>query len=248
METPEISSESAGTNRRSSPPVKLIIQIPCLNEEASLPLCMADLPKEISGIACIETLVIDDGSTDNTAHKALELKVDHLIRFRENQGLARAFDTGLRHALEQGADLIVNTDADNQYAAHCIPKLIAPILEDKADLVIGIRPIERIAEFSWFKKKLQRAGSWAVRTCSGTNVRDAASGFRAFNRRAAECMRITSGYTYTLESIFLAARNGLRIAQVPVEVNPPLRASRLSRGSLDYLVKTGGSLIKTLLS
>ncbi len=227
---------------------KLIIQIPCLNEEASLPFCLADLPENIPGVQQIEILIIDDGSTDNTAEVALEHKVDHLIRFKQHRGLARAFDTGLRHALDLGADIIVNTDADNQYAARCIPDLLRPILEGRADLVIGTRPIETIPDFSWMKKKLQTTGSWMVRQISGTRVLDAASGFRAFNRRAASCMRIASDYTYTIESILLASRHGLRIAQVPIEVNPPLRESRLSKGTLDYLMRTSGSLIRTFLS
>jgi glycosyltransferase involved in cell wall biosynthesis len=170
--------------------IKLIIQIPCFNEEQSLPITLRDLPAKIPGIDAIETLVIDDGSTDRTAEVARAHSVDHIVRFSQNRGLAKAFASGLQACLGNNADIIVNTDADNQYVADDIQKLIQPILEGRAEIVIGARPISEIVHFSWTKKLLQRFGSWVVRIVSGTDIPDAPSGFRAFSRSAA--MRITT--------------------------------------------------------
>ncbi|MBI5097061.1 MAG: glycosyltransferase family 2 protein, partial [Nitrospirae bacterium] len=175
--------------------MKLIIQIPCFNEETTLPATLRDIPRHISGVDQVEILVIDDGSIDRTSQVARECGVDHVVRFKVNQGLARGFMVGLQTALHLGADIIVNTDADNQYSGGDIPKLIEPILEGRADVVIGDREVESIRHFSATKKFLQRVGSWVVRIASGTRIPDAPSGFRAFSREAALRTNIVSGYT-----------------------------------------------------
>ncbi len=227
--------------------LKVMIQIPCWNEEACLPITLRDLPKKIPGVKELAVLVVDDGSTDSTSRVAKENGVSHLIRFENHRGLAQAFSSGLRYGLDWGADIIINTDADNQYSARHIPDLIRPILEDGADFVIGTRPIEEISDFSWMKKRLQKTGSWVIGKISGTGVKDATSGFRACNRRTALLMNLVSTYTYTLETILLAGRYNLRLREVPVSVNPKLRDSRLARNSWDYLFRSGQSLIKTYL-
>ena len=179
--------------------MKLVIQIPCYNEEKTLPVSLADLPKEISGIDVIETLIIDDGSTDDTQNVARQAGVNHIVGFSRNRGLAKAFMAGIEKSLEVGADIIVNTDADNQYRADDIPLLIEPILSQKADFVVGQRPISEIEHFSRVKKILQKLGSWVVRVASKTDIPDAPSGFRAMNREAAKRLHVFSEYTYTLE-------------------------------------------------
>src|SRR4030065_1187017 len=189
--------------------MKLIVQIPCLNEEATLPEAIKAIPRKIAGIESVEILVIDDGSTDRTSQVARECGGDHVVRFKVNQGLARGFMVGLQTALHLGADIIVNTDADNQYSGGDIPKLIQPILEGRADVVIGDREVESIRHFSATKKFLQRVGSWVVRVASGTRIPDAPSGFRAFSREAALRTNIVSGYTYTLETIIQAGHKPL---------------------------------------
>lgn len=215
---------------------KLIIQIPCYNEEDSLPITLADLPREMSGVDIVEWLVIDDGSTDRTAELATELGVDHVVRMKRNSGLAKVFMAGLDACLRLGADIIVNTDADNQYCGADIPLLVEPILKGRADYVIGARPITKIAHFSPIKKALQKMGSWAVRVASKTEVPDAPSGFRAMSRACALRLNVLTEYTYTLETIIQAGRAGMAIESVPIRVNEDLRPSRLAK-SMGFYVR-----------
>lgn len=217
---------------------KLIIQIPCLNEEATLAITLADLPRVVPGFERVEWLVIDDGSTDRTVEVARQNGVDHIVSLPTNRGLARAFMAGIEACLKLGADVIVNTDADNQYDARSIPDLVAPILAKQALIVVGARPIEEIAHFSPIKKLLQRLGSWVVKQASGTVVADAPSGFRAIHREAALRMNVFNSYTYTLETIIQAGRNGIAIASVPVGVNGDLRPSRLVRSIGGYVARS----------
>jgi glycosyltransferase involved in cell wall biosynthesis len=224
--------------------MKLIIQIPCFNEEASLPATLADLPRSIAGIDVVEWLVIDDGSSDQTVEVARRHGVDHVVTHPRNLGLARAFMSGLEAALELGADVIVNTDADNQYSAASIPQLVSPIVEKQADIVIGARAIDTIERFSRAKKILQRIGSWTVRLVSGTDIPDAPSGFRAFSRDAAARINVYSNYTYTLETIIQAGKERMAIAWIPVETNDDLRPSRLVRGSLSYIGHSIATIVR----
>ncbi len=189
--------------------MKLIIQIPCYNEALSLPVTLAELPRDVDGFDIVEWLVVDDGSSDRTAEVARELGVDHIVRFKKNQGLASAFSAGIDACIEQGADVIVNTDADNQYDARDIPLLVKPILEGVADMVIGSRPVSDIKHFSLPKKLLQRVGSAVVRIVSGTEINDAPSGFRAFSRDAAKKINVFSEYTYTVETIIQAGMKNI---------------------------------------
>ena len=200
--------------------VKLIIQIPCLNEERTLPRVLAELPREVEGFDAVEWLVIDDGSTDATAAVARAHGVDHIVRLTNNKGLAAAFQAGLDAALKLGADVIVNTDADDQYQAADIPTLVAPILDGRADMVVGDRRVEQIEHFSATKKALQRLGSWVVRRASGTDVPDTTSGFRAYNREAALQLVVVSNFTYTLESLIQAGKMLVAVEHVPVATNP----------------------------
>ena len=215
--------------------MKLIIQIPCYNEAATLPVTLASLPREVVGVECVEWLVIDDGSEDDTAQVAKDCGVDYVVRHARNLGLARAFLTGLDACLQLGAGVIVNTDADNQYSAEDIPALVAPIIDGSAEIVVGARPIESIAHFSPVKKLLQRIGSWAVRVASNTDVPDAPSGFRAISAEAARRLMVFNDYTYTLETIIQAGQKNMAITSVPVHVNPDLRASRLVRSTASYI-------------
>jgi glycosyltransferase involved in cell wall biosynthesis len=224
--------------------MKLVIQIPCLNEEATLPATLADLPREVPGVDVVEWLIVDDGSTDRTVEVAREHGVDHVVSHRTNRGLAAAFLTGLEAALAAGADVVVNTDADNQYDGSCIPDLIAPILAG-ADMVVGERPIEQISEFSGMKKRLQRFGSWVVRKFSGTEVRDAASGFRAFSRDAALRLQVYGRYTYTMETLVQANAEGLKVTGVPVRVNPKTRESRLVKSTMQYVRRSGQTIVRS---
>lgn len=224
--------------------MKLIIQIPCHNEAETLGQVLEGLPAEIPGIASIETLVIDDGSSDDTVKVARQIGIDHIVRHRANQGLARAFQTGLDTALRLGADIIVNTDGDNQYPAAAIPDLATPIVQGQADIVIGDRQIDANPHFSRSKKRLQKLGSWVVRTVSDTDVPDTVSGFRAYSREAALRLNILSSFTYTLETILQAGKMGLAIASVPVETNPPTRPSRLQRNSWHFIKAQASTILR----
>jgi len=228
--------------------MKLIIQIPCFNEEATLPGTLADLPRTIPGIDEVEVLVIDDGSSDRTAEVARELRVDHIVRLPRNLGLARAFKAGLEASLAAGADLVVNTDADNQYRGEDIPALVKPILERRADIVVGARPIQEIEHFSPVKKALQRLGSQVVRWASRTSVPDAPSGFRAMTRAAAMRMHIFSEYTYTLETVIQAGQIGLTVVSVPIGVNPQSRPSRLIRSIPSYLRRSALTIVRIFMT
>jgi len=215
--------------------MKLIIQIPCLNEEESLPVTLSDLPREVEGFDEVEWLVIDDGSTDATIEVARAHGVDHVVRLTNNKGLAMGFQAGLDASLKLGADVIVNTDADNQYSAADIPKLVAPILRGEADLVVGDREVQTIEHFSPLKKMLQRLGSWVVRRASETSVPDTTSGFRAYNREAALQVQVVSRFTYTLETIIQAGKMLVAIDHVPIRTNPKMRESRLFRSISSYV-------------
>lgn len=215
--------------------IKLIIQIPCYNEEATLGITLSALPRNILGVDIVEWLVIDDGSPDKTVDVAKACGVDHIVRLPRHQGLARAFEAGLRESLKAGADIIVNTDADNQYNADDIPTLITPILQGDADVVVGARPISKIPHFSFMKKCLQKFGSWVVCQVSKTAIPDTTSGFRAFSRDAAMQLHVFNSYTYTLETIIQAGQKGLAISSVPVRMNEPLRPSRLFHSTPIYI-------------
>jgi glycosyltransferase involved in cell wall biosynthesis len=215
--------------------VKLLIQIPCYNEAGTLGIALAALPREVAGFNSVEWLIIDDGSQDDTAGVASEHGVDHIVRFTRNQGLAAAFLAGLDACLAAGADVIVNTDADNQYDASHIPALTAPILAGTADMVIGSRPIHSIEHFSGLKKRLQNLGSWVVRAASNTSVPDAPSGFRALSRKAAMELNVFNDYTYTLETIIQAGQKRLAVVSIPITVNGDLRPSRLVRSIPSYV-------------
>jgi len=222
----------------------LIVQIPCLNEEAVLPQTIKDIPRSIPGISRVELLVIDDGSTDNTVEVAKKCGVDHIVQFTNNKGLARAFDAGLEECLRLGADIIVNTDADNQYRGDDIPVLIQPILDGKSDMVVGTRNIREHKEFSLIKKQLQKLGSWVVCKLSGTKLKDTTSGFRAYNVHAAVRMNVMTNYSYTLETIIQAGRIGIAIGQVPIRVNPKTRESRLFRSMWQYIKRSISTLLR----
>jgi glycosyltransferase involved in cell wall biosynthesis len=223
---------------------KLIIQIPCLNEADTLPATIADLPRSVPGIDVIEFLVIDDGSRDGTSDVARACGVDHVVRLRRNKGLAAAFAAGIDASLKQGADFIVNTDADNQYAGKDIAKLLQPLLKGQADIVIGDRNIAALEHMSWRKRQLQRLGSWVVRQVSNTSVPDTTSGFRAYTREAALRMTIVSEFSYTLESIIQAGKKRMAIAHVPVETNARTRQSRLFDSVFSYIKKSGATIVR----
>lgn len=227
--------------------MKLIIQVPCFNEAPHLPALLAELPRALPGFDSIEWLVIDDGSSDDTSTVARQAGVDHVLRFSENRGLAHAFAAGLEACCRRGADVIVNVDADNQYRADFLPRLCAPVLAGRADIVVGCRPIARIEHFSLVKKLLQRLGSAVVRLISGADVEDATSGFRAYSRRAALALNVYSRYTYTLETLVQARQARLTVVSVPVEVNPPVRPSRLMRGTGEYLRRSVATMLRSFV-
>lgn len=227
--------------------MKLIIQIPCFNEAETLAITLAALPRTVPGFETVEWLIIDDGSQDDTINVARENGVHHIVRHSRNQGLARAFMTGLDSCLSLGADVIVNTDADNQYNADDIPKLTAPILAHVADIVVGARPIETIEHFTLVKKLLQKLGSWVVRTASKTDIPDAPSGFRAISRTAAQRLMVFSDYTYTLETIIQAGQKNMAITSVPIRVNKDLRPSRLVKSIPSYIKQSIVTIIRIFI-
>jgi glycosyltransferase involved in cell wall biosynthesis len=224
--------------------LNLIIQIPCYNEEEALPVTLKELPRKFRGIDRVEILIVDDGSVDRTIEAARREKADHIVRLINHKGLADAFSTGLDACLRLGADIIVNTDADNQYSGKDIQKLIDPILAGEADIVIGNRRVETIAHFSFVKKRLQRLGSWTVRRLSGTEIPDATSGFRAFSREAALRINILSRFTYTLETVIQAGKKNLALAHVPVATNPQLRPSRLFTSIRAYIKRSIATMVR----
>lgn len=227
--------------------MKLIIQIPCYNEAETLEIALNDLPKHIEGIDEIEYLIINDGSTDKTVEVAVNWGVHYVVNFTRNKGLAKGFMAGLSACLEHGADIIVNTDADNQYCGEDIEKLVRPILDGKADIVIGERPIDQTAHFSPLKKKLQHLGSWVVRKASKTDIPDAPSGFRAYSRDAALRMNVINDYTYTLETIVQAGRNKMAITSVPIRTNAELRPSRLFSSMFGYIKRSMMTIVRAFL-
>jgi glycosyltransferase involved in cell wall biosynthesis len=224
--------------------MKLIIQIPCLNEEEALPVTLGDLPRSVDGFDVVEWLVVDDGSTDRTIEVARANGVDHIVRLTNNKGLAAGFQAGLDACLKLGADVIVNTDADNQYDAGAIPRLVAPILKGTADMVVGDREVVNIEHFSPLKKSLQRLGSWVVRRASETSVPDTTSGFRAYNREAAIQLAVVSKFTYTLETIIQAGKLLVATDHVPVATNPVLRESRLFGSMWAYVRRNSVSIFR----
>jgi glycosyltransferase involved in cell wall biosynthesis len=225
-------------------PVNLAIVIPALNEARDLPRTLEALPRTLDGVSTIDIIVVDDGSTDGTADIALASGADFVVQHTANRGLSRAYSTGVTAALQRGATLIVQTDADGQYDARDIPALISPVLTGEADLVVGTRPIQDIADFSWMKRQLQRLGSWVVRLASGTSVLDAPSGFRAMSATAARQLQVHNAYTYTLETLIQAGRSGLRVASVPVRVTGPTRPSRLVRSVPSYVTRSTMTIIR----
>lgn len=224
--------------------MKLIIQIPCYNEAETLEIALNDLPKHIDGIDQIEYLIINDGSKDNTVEVAKKWGVHYIVNFKQNKGLAKGFMAGVSECLRQGADIIVNTDADDQYCGADIEKIVRPILDGKADIVIGARPIDQTEHFSPLKKKLQHLGSWVVRKASNTDIPDAPSGFRAYSREAALQLNVVNEYTYTLEQIVQAGRNKIAIMSVPIRTNDELRPSRLFSSMFGYIKKSMLTIIR----
>ncbi|HEY9723067.1 MAG TPA: glycosyltransferase family 2 protein [Oscillatoriaceae cyanobacterium] len=224
--------------------MKLIIQIPCYNEAATLPATLRDLPRALPGVDTIEILVIDDGSTDDTAAVARRSGADYVVRFSNNKGLAQAFMAGLDACVKLGADIIVNTDGDHQYRGEDIAALVAPVLDGSADMVVGDRVLTAQTGFSPLKRSLSRFGSWVVRQASNTEIPDAASGFRAFNREAALRLNVVSDFTYTLETIIQAGVKNLALAHLPIGTNAPTRPSRLFRGTFGYVVRSATTIVR----
>ena len=227
--------------------MKLIIQIPCYNEEATLGVTLSQLPRQVPGVDTVEWLIINDGSLDRTVEVAKACGVDHVVSFDHNQGLAKGFMAGIEACLKEGADIIVNTDADNQYCADDIPKLVRPILEGRAEIVIGARPIQNIKHFSPTKKFLQKLGSWVVRMASKTKIPDAPSGFRAMSRNAAMQLNVFSEYTYTLETIIQAGQKGMAITAVPIRTNGYLRPSRLVKSISSYVQRSLFTIVRIFI-
>ncbi len=227
--------------------MKLIIQIPCFNEADTLAIALKALPRQVAGFDLVEWLIIDDGSTDDTVNVARQNGVDHVVKHAGNKGLAKAFMTGLDACLNLNADVIVNTDADNQYSAEDIPLLVAPILEHRAEMVIGERPISTIDHFSPVKKYLQKLGSWVVRVASNTNIPDAPSGFRAMSRATAQKLMVFNDYTYTLETIIQAGQKNITITSVSVRVNEDLRPSRLVKSISSYIKRSIITIVRIFI-
>lgn len=227
--------------------MKLIIQIPCFNEEETLAIALNALPREIDGIDVIEYLIINDGSTDNTVEVARDWGVNYVVNFKRNKGLAKGFMAGVDACLRNGTDIIVNTDADNQYCADDIEKLVRPILEGKTDIVIGARPIDQVQHWSPLKKKLQHFGSYVVRKASGTDIPDAPSGFRAYSREAAMHLNVINEYTYTLETIVQAGQGKIAMESVPVRTNEELRPSRLFHSMFGYVRRSMVTILRSYM-
>lgn len=227
---------------------KVVIQIPCYNEEESLPVTLAALPRSLPAVDEVEWLVVDDGSSDRTGEVAREHGVDHVVSMPRNRGLAAAFSRGLEAALDLGADVVVNTDADNQYRGEDVGRLVAPILAGEAEIVIGERPIDEIEHFSPLKKLLQKLGSWVVRMASNTRVPDATSGFRAMSREAAMKLQVFNSYSYVLETIIQAGQKGMAVVSVPVRTNPELRPSRLFRSTIGYVFRQALTIVRIFMT
>jgi glycosyltransferase involved in cell wall biosynthesis len=227
--------------------MKLIIQIPCLNEEDYLGQTIDDLPKKIDGIDKIEILIINDGSTDNSLKVAKNKKVNHIVSHSNQKGLAYAFSTGINKCLELGADIIVNTDADNQYQGRYIKDLVSPIIKNESDIIIGVRDTDAIEDFSAIKKYLQKIGSGVVRYLSGTSVSDTTSGFRAFSKDAAMRLNRYNSYTYTLDTIIQAGHKNISISTTPIKTNPDLRPSRLVKSNFSYVIRNAIGIVRIFL-
>jgi glycosyltransferase involved in cell wall biosynthesis len=224
--------------------MKLVVQIPCFNEQETLPSVLAEIPRSIPGVDKVEVLVIDDGSTDRTAEVAREHGADHVISSRRNRGLARSFRTGMDAAVRMGADIVVNTDGDGQYPGSEIPRLIQPIMDGEADIVVGDRQTAEVEGFSWSKKLMQRVGSAAVARLSDLEIPDAVSGFRAFSRKAALDTNIVSTFSYTIETLIQAGRKHYAVKAVPIRINPVTRPSRLFRSIPQFLAKSGATMLR----
>ena len=227
--------------------MRVFVQIPCLNEEETLPLVLATIPRSIDGVDEVEILIVDDGSTDNTVEVAQRLGVTHIVRHSRNMGLARSFADGVNYALAHGADIVVNTDGDNQYPQEMIPQLVRPLLDGEADIAIGDRQTAKIAHFSWFKKRMQKVGSRVVNHASGTALPDAASGFRAYSREALYRLNVVTQFSYCMETIIQAGNKRLRITSVPVTTNPKTRESRLFKNIWQHMFKSGTAIIRSYL-
>ena len=232
---------------KAKKPIKVIVQIPCLNEETTLPLVMATMPTKIPGVDVLEYLIIDDGSTDKTVEVAKKLGVHHVVHHKRNMGLARSFRDGVERALELGADIVVNTDGDNQYPQEKIPELIQPILDGEADIVVADRQTAKIAHFSPLKKLLQRFGSWIVNKAAGTDLPDAASGFRAYSKSALIKINVVTQFSYCMETIIQAGNKRIAITSIPITTNPKTRESRLFKNMWEHIFKSMSAIIRAYM-